>query len=155
MLFRSICDLARFYVRSRAPVLTALSRARSVVWTAAGRTRTSITTPALTARLLSTAAKWAPLCRGDVRNHLGSGISPPQSQAEPPGPTFADSGNTPATLTGRPQCEHRYTTSDSYSRTCEASIRRTSGAMWSAGTAERSEERRVGKECRSRWSPYH
>ena len=23
------------------------------------------------------------------------------------------------------------------------------------GHAERSEERRVGKECRSRWSPYH
>ena len=23
------------------------------------------------------------------------------------------------------------------------------------GVAERSEERRVGKECRSRWSPYH
>ena len=23
------------------------------------------------------------------------------------------------------------------------------------GTATRSEERRVGKECRSRWSPYH
>ena len=23
------------------------------------------------------------------------------------------------------------------------------------GPAERSEERRVGKECRSRWSPYH
>ena len=23
------------------------------------------------------------------------------------------------------------------------------------GRAERSEERRVGKECRSRWSPYH
>ena len=22
-------------------------------------------------------------------------------------------------------------------------------------TQERSEERRVGKECRSRWSPYH
>ena len=22
-------------------------------------------------------------------------------------------------------------------------------------TSERSEERRVGKECRSRWSPYH
>ena len=22
-------------------------------------------------------------------------------------------------------------------------------------TADRSEERRVGKECRSRWSPYH
>ena len=26
--------------------------------------------------------------------------------------------------------------------------------MWTA-RAERSEERRVGKECRSRWSPYH
>ena len=24
-----------------------------------------------------------------------------------------------------------------------------------SGTMERSEERRVGKECRSRWSPYH
>ena len=24
-----------------------------------------------------------------------------------------------------------------------------------AGHSERSEERRVGKECRSRWSPYH
>ena len=24
-----------------------------------------------------------------------------------------------------------------------------------AANAERSEERRVGKECRSRWSPYH
>ena len=24
-----------------------------------------------------------------------------------------------------------------------------------AGTLTRSEERRVGKECRSRWSPYH
>src|SRR3989449_4981747 len=33
-------------------------------------------------------------------------------------------------------------------------------AAWSArgrtlGCKERSEERRVGKECRSRWSPYH
>ena len=26
------------------------------------------------------------------------------------------------------------------------------GAFW---TRSRSEERRVGKECRSRWSPYH
>src|SRR5258708_29924208 len=30
-------------------------------------------------------------------------------------------------------------------------------AFWSGPheTGERSEERRVGKECRSRWSPYH
>src|ERR1043166_5528314 len=26
---------------------------------------------------------------------------------------------------------------------------------WSKDIEERSEERRVGKECRSRWSPYH
>src|SRR3712207_8707640 len=26
---------------------------------------------------------------------------------------------------------------------------------WSEKNKERSEERRVGKECRSRWSPYH
>ena len=29
------------------------------------------------------------------------------------------------------------------------------GLMSLVGTAARSEERRVGKECRSRWSPYH
>ena len=30
-----------------------------------------------------------------------------------------------------------------------------SGALGEAIRARRSEERRVGKECRSRWSPYH
>ena len=29
------------------------------------------------------------------------------------------------------------------------------GARWRAGSPGGSEERRVGKECRSRWSPYH
>jgi len=29
------------------------------------------------------------------------------------------------------------------------------GATYPAGLYPRSEERRVGKECRSRWSPYH
>ena len=29
------------------------------------------------------------------------------------------------------------------------------GAIHVAGAVKRSEERRVGKECRSRWSPYH
>ena len=31
----------------------------------------------------------------------------------------------------------------------------TGGAEFASGTRVRSEERRVGKECRSRWSPYH
>ena len=29
------------------------------------------------------------------------------------------------------------------------------GALSTTGKKYRSEERRVGKECRSRWSPYH
>ena len=29
------------------------------------------------------------------------------------------------------------------------------GTMQAKSLEERSEERRVGKECRSRWSPYH
>ena len=29
------------------------------------------------------------------------------------------------------------------------------GAINLEGVRDRSEERRVGKECRSRWSPYH
>ena len=29
------------------------------------------------------------------------------------------------------------------------------GSAGALGAAGRSEERRVGKECRSRWSPYH
>ena len=29
------------------------------------------------------------------------------------------------------------------------------GATVTIATSKRSEERRVGKECRSRWSPYH
>src|SRR5687768_18443409 len=28
-------------------------------------------------------------------------------------------------------------------------------SVWDLTSPERSEERRVGKECRSRWSPYH
>ena len=37
------------------------------------------------------------------------------------------------------------------------SVRTTAqvGAAAGGGNAPRSEERRVGKECRSRWSPYH
>src|SRR3989441_2286897 len=36
-----------------------------------------------------------------------------------------------------------------------ASYRWTFGDGTAAATVARSEERRVGKECRSRWSPYH
>ena len=41
---------------------------------------------------------------------------------------------------------------------CAALGIRTDGTLWASGgklVLDRSEERRVGKECRSRWSPYH
>ena len=34
-------------------------------------------------------------------------------------------------------------------------VKETGESVFSAVTESRSEERRVGKECRSRWSPYH
>src|SRR2546430_15585048 len=34
-------------------------------------------------------------------------------------------------------------------------MHRTRGELVAAAERARSEERRVGKECRSRWSPYH
>jgi len=39
--------------------------------------------------------------------------------------------------------------------TVPQSIRINSSRCGAADLSERSEERRVGKECRSRWSPYH
>ena len=49
-------------------------------------------------------------------------------------------------------------TNDDYIRLLSALL--PPGPAWSASDpaiagAARSEERRVGKECRSRWSPYH
>src|SRR5256885_3222727 len=37
----------------------------------------------------------------------------------------------------------------------EAKDHGLAAVVWSYPRGERSEERRVGKECRSRWSPYH
>src|SRR2546429_5289230 len=38
---------------------------------------------------------------------------------------------------------------------CLNLTRNSSGGVGNAAKIGRSEERRVGKECRSRWSPYH
>ena len=40
-------------------------------------------------------------------------------------------------------------------RSSEASIKALNDTMVEGVEVTRSEERRVGKECRSRWSPYH
>src|SRR5256884_9560847 len=44
--------------------------------------------------------------------------------------------------------------SDSVRKMTQGELRRLSARV-ANGLDERSEERRVGKECRSRWSPYH
>ena len=44
---------------------------------------------------------------------------------------------------------------DSVSGAAVLTSRSTDGVAWTAKDRARSEERRVGKECRSRWSPYH
>src|SRR2546425_9418558 len=61
----------------------------------------------------------------------------------------------PATSAGSHYSIHRLA-----SRRASPSLRgrpsaRTTRSTGSPRTAGRSEERRVGKECRSRWSPYH
>ena len=38
---------------------------------------------------------------------------------------------------------------------CAPELRALVSKYFNAGLNQRSEERRVGKECRSRWSPYH
>ena len=48
---------------------------------------------------------------------------------------------------------------EAYDKTVETGkvtfFSRTKNRLWTKGEESRSEERRVGKECRSRWSPYH
>src|SRR2546430_7601288 len=53
--------------------------------------------------------------------------------------------------------EHHAGTTAQARKTLTRSWRKVRGKRWRALRArlERSEERRVGKECRSRWSPYH
>ena len=38
---------------------------------------------------------------------------------------------------------------------CRVHYRKSGEIHWNEAFVPRSEERRVGKECRSRWSPYH
>ena len=47
------------------------------------------------------------------------------------------------------------TSYDEYTMVSRAVAAGASGYIQKNALAERSEERRVGKECRSRWSPYH
>ena len=48
-----------------------------------------------------------------------------------------------------------YTVGETFGSSLETGLNRAAGSVIGYGFGERSEERRVGKECRSRWSPYH
>src|SRR6266568_8857415 len=56
------------------------------------------------------------------------------------------------TVTGVQTCALPISRKPPCARSSAAASRRTGS---SARSSARSEERRVGKECRSRWSPYH
>src|SRR5256885_1710493 len=62
-------------------------------------------------------------------------------------------------VTGVQTCALPIWPRDSSGRTCASGYSRRAIASWewttSSRAPRRSEERRVGKECRSRWSPYH
>src|SRR5256885_6619918 len=51
--------------------------------------------------------------------------------------------------------EQNYITGELEPALADAWTVSTDGRTWTFTLRERSEERRVGKECRSRWSPYH
>ena len=81
--------------------------------------------------------------------------------------TWTLSSLSTSTTTSRSACPPATSTSrtiSSASATCPSSASRSSattscpsstGPAPTCSTPSRSEERRVGKECRSRWSPYH
>src|SRR5579859_8213037 len=66
----------------------------------------------------------------------------------------AEDGIRYLTVTGVQTCALPISPSTTWSCSSPAEPR-TSRACSPSSTASRSEERRVGKECRSRWSPYH
>src|SRR2546422_1905452 len=70
----------------------------------------------------------------------------PISQGKPPGPLPTERA---FLLTGREQETRCPQPTDRVGPTAAR------GSSTPGGSTMRSEERRVGKECRSRWSPYH
>src|SRR2546421_11743863 len=72
-------------------------------------------------------------------------------------PIWTDSPRSPDTDSGRCHPEHRRTNRRPVLADSPPRARRTDEPCVRAPPEPplRSEERRVGKECRSRWSPYH
>ena len=56
---------------------------------------------------------------------------------------------------GTTSCGDDFLKENANHTTTDALLETGAGALAMAAGLYRSEERRVGKECRSRWSPYH
>ena len=80
---------------------------------------------------------------GVAQPHLG------RSAGTPAGKTITVSGN--GTVTSVPDRADFGFTVETRAKTAAGALAQNADAA----TSVRSEERRVGKECRSRWSPYH
>src|SRR4030095_1977743 len=97
------------------------------------------------AALVTAIAFGAATARGDE----GEGLQPIEfvhTVHDPPAPvTGAVFGTAPTTKTGTAICTTPTQNSANVNTDCEGVSPHN----------ERSEERRVGKECRSRWSPHH
>src|SRR3712207_9488910 len=65
---------------------------------------------------------------------------------------LADPGRVRQIVTNLLSNAHQYTQEGGR---LQVSLRQDDGTLAMAVSDTRSEERRVGKECRSRWSPYH
>ena len=73
----------------------------------------------------------------------------PETVAAPGGPAAMEEGEYPD------PCRTRKSSPPSPEGTAVQSVGEEDAAVPPGATRRRSEERRVGKECRSRWSPYH
>ena len=86
-----------------------------------------------------------------VAASLGTGCTTaPRSPARVP---FTEADNRAAEVMGMPGVRFWVDSPDSFQRWREQNAGRATPLT--IARDQRSEERRVGKECRSRWSPYH
>src|SRR3712207_3480500 len=88
--------------------------------------------------------------------HDGAQVEPPSAQADGTS-IWALGFDTGATMTVLPEIspEPNSTVQATSSPSGDSAVSNSSPSELERLVIVRSEERRVGKECRSRWSPYH
>src|SRR6266487_7043869 len=117
--------------RRLLPALT-LALITGVAWTAAGTVASATVQPAATSAVSLSSVVPAPVTATPTAGVIYSITASTTIYTEPGSIAAADIGGYLAAI-----------------------LRRSTGYALPVADAPRSEERRVGKECRSRWSPYH